>query len=109
MNPTPCMVMQPQIITLPPPCFTVCLTCCLIQGAPFFFHTQDLPSDWIQLILTSSENITHSQSSLVQCWYFSANSRRCLRWLTLRRGLGAFTMAPIFSFLSAFQMVWWLT
>ena len=96
---------QPHTMIFPPPCFTVGSTSLSKSGWPFFFHTYFCPSDPNLLILVSSNQITHFQSSTVQCWYFRAKAKHCLLWCLERNGFFFFTTATKSSLLSAFLMV----
>jgi hypothetical protein len=78
--------MQPQTITLPPPCLTVGLTVLGPSGSPGILQQRCLPSESNRWILDSSEKITRFQSSTVHfAWCLAkANLRR--RCSALRRG-----------------------
>lgn len=63
--PIPFHDIHPHILILPPPNFKVPWTVLLLSLSPFFFYTHFLPSDLIQLILVSSDQMTLFQSSRV--------------------------------------------
>src|SRR5258706_11915911 len=97
--------MQPQTIRDPPPNLTVPLTWWSCRPDPGFFHTQDLPSDPILLILVSSDQTTLPQSSRVQCWCSKANSSCLLLWVFERKGFFFFTADLRPALLSAFLII----
>ena len=76
--PTPLQPIQLHTMRLfPPPCLTVGVVVQSDTGSPCCFHTYTFPSDQIRFIFISSLNNTLFQSSTVQFWWYSANSRQC--------------------------------
>ena len=65
---------QPHIITLPPPNFSIPSTYLSVNPSPTSFHTHFLPSDPIQLILVSSDHTTLLQSAIVYSLCLSVHS-----------------------------------
>src|ERR1700722_4690393 len=91
--PDPSQIIQPHIITLPPPNFIVPSTNLSLRPSPSFFYTKWTPSEPRQLILASSENPTHFQSFRVQYLCLLANSRWTFLAAAVRRGFFCLTMA----------------
>ena len=92
--PDPKVVMHPQIITDPPPCFTVWWTCWGPTRPPSPIQHHDLPFDINLFIFVSSLKITHFQSSMVQFSYLWANLERMRTCLRLINGFLCCTCAP---------------
>src|SRR5271169_306838 len=91
INPGPWTVIQPQIISDPPPCLTVCDT---VRGSWRLVSRtqhQERPSELKRLILVSSDQITRSQSAIVQCWCLFAKTNRSLIFFRESNGLVSFT------------------
>src|SRR5258707_13643409 len=72
--PGPSHVIQPHIISEPPPNFWVPSTRWSERASPALFHTHQSPSEPSQLILVSSDQTTLFQSSIVQCLWLRAKS-----------------------------------
>ena len=91
--PTPPLVMHPQTINEPPPCFTVCWTFFGCNDSPSLNQVQLRPSDPNRLIFVSSEKITRFQSSTLQSWW--ALAKASLSFLFFWEIIGFFFLLPL--------------
>ena len=78
-SPTPCALMKPQTIRLPPPCLTVGTRRFFLYSSPGRRHTFWTPSEPKRLTLVSSDHKNGSQKDKgLSSWLFANCKRACL-------------------------------
>ncbi|CAI9594621.1 unnamed protein product [Staurois parvus] len=85
-SPVPAALMQPQTMTLPPPCLTVGKRHLSLYSSPGCRHTRLTPSEPNQFILVSSDHRTWFQYSMSLVCLSSANCLWAFLCIIFRRG-----------------------
>lgn len=101
--------MHPQIMTWPPPCFTVGFKCFVWRDVFGLHHTYFFPSEPKMFNLLSSENITFFQNSNGLFTFALANSSLFFLFISLIYGFFLGVLPLICSSWRIFHTVWGLT
>ena len=85
-SPVPAALMQPQTMTLPPPCLTVGMTHLSLYSSPGCRYTRLTPSEPNKFILVSPDHRTWFQKSMFLVCLSAANYMQAFLCIIFRKG-----------------------